>query len=52
MVAGGFANTADDIADIRSHMATKEELIETRETLARAIRNLEGRFVAATAFNR
>lgn len=46
--------TLDDLAsmtergfeDIKANMATKHELFETREVLARAIKDLEGRFVA------
>lgn len=45
MVQKGFA-------DIQSRMATKEDLQETREILAQAIKDLEMRMSAYASFNR
>ena len=43
MVQGGFQDVGDQVADIRNTMATKEELRETREVLAQAIKDLDSR---------
>ena len=46
MVERGFEEVRVEIKDVRTHMVTKEELRETREVLARAIKDLDLRLVA------
>ena len=41
MIHRGFEETKIDIKALEEKMTTKEELIETREILARAIKDLE-----------
>jgi len=48
MVQGGF----QDVQNKLDTLATKEELYETREILARAIKELDARFSAYMSFNR
>ena len=52
MVQKGFEGVQNQFDDIRGQMATKEELRETREVLARAIKDLESHLAASMSYNR
>ncbi len=57
MVQRGFSETAtkkdlEQLATKEELSAVKEDVLETRAVLARAIKDLEGRFVATTAQTR
>lgn len=52
MMQKGFEGVQGQIEDVQQRMVTKEELHETREVLAQAIKDLEMRFSAYFSFNK
>ena len=52
MVQEGFDGDQGQLNDIRDKMVTKEELMETREVLARAIKDMEVHFSASLSHTR